>query len=600
MPSKLKVVFYIVLPLVIIILVVKEFLLKVKIDTAEMLHAGIGIIALMWIGFIILNRLLHKEFNPQGKSFQGFQIAHKDKTADSVPKPIREKFFSSGRFQIIHKGRSLGASSDEQIFKVPTYPSPKAPPPETKKVNFGTAGIRGLTNIEITPLLVLKMSEVFGAYLVEKNPVSWRAKIAVGYDSRYGSEMLARAAISGLNSTGINTTNCGCITTGGLASYTVSNRLDAGILLTGSHTPYNMTGFIIISADGSYLDMETSRELENRFVKYEHFRKPVKPEDIGTNIDIKDANNYYKTFLLSHINPELIRPKKFSVLFDPANGPAGLIFPDILKELGCEVFLINEKLSAVPERPSEPRAKNLTQTVLKVKEHLSDIGIATDVDADRVLFIDAQGNVLSEDLVGALFASDIISRDKTCVTPINSSLLIEEVISQSQGRLKYCRIGQPETIKVIKQYSASFSYEESGKYYFCGNCLWPDALLSSLKLLEIMAKHNKSLSQIAQTFPQFYQIKHTLSYEALGLSRKPDLDNLFNKIQDVWSKEYTEGRLKDITIDGLKRVYQDKSWLLIRKSGTEPLLRIYADAMSLERAETLVKQGEEIVKKAIS
>ncbi|MDI6788322.1 MAG: hypothetical protein QME51_08120, partial [Planctomycetota bacterium] len=222
-----------------------------------------------------------------------------------------------------------------------------------------------------------------------------------------------------------------------------------------------------------------------------------------------------------------------------------------------------------------------------------------------------KGSVLSEDLVGALFAREIISRrggTKICVTPVNSSFLIEETVALCGGRLEYCRIGQPETIKAIKQCGASFSYEESGKYYFCEDSLCPDALLTSLKLLEIMAGQNKPLSSISSEFPQFYQVKHSLTHQDIlgGATAVPSgtkgafsINKLFQKIEELWKSECREGSERDLTIDGLKRIYKDKSWLLIRKSGTEPLIRIYSDAPSRERAEQLVRQGEELVRKAV-
>jgi phosphomannomutase len=187
------------------------------------------------------------------------------------------------------------------------------------------------------------------------------------------------------------------------------------------------------------------------------------------------------------------------------------------------------------------------------------------------------------------------------VVPINSSGLIEEVISKCSGKLEYCRIGQPETIKAIKQSNACFSYEESGKYYFSNQALWPDALLSSLKLLEIMARLNKPLAELASEFSRFYQVKHTIHYDAMteGAKKSIDSNKLFQKIQELWATELKEKSVRDVVIDGLKRIYDDRSWLLIRKSGTEPLIRVYADAPTLERAEQLVQQGEELVKKAV-
>ncbi|MEW6027055.1 MAG: hypothetical protein AB1599_07170 [Planctomycetota bacterium] len=608
----MKIILYLMVPLILVAGAI-IFMMNVKLDTKDTLGMGVGFLVVVWIAYFVVQRFFYKAINrTQSTHGSGFRVMTKDRIKEEQQtQTAGRKFYSQGLFQIIHKGqRYRSPDEDDKLFKMPIYKKQTADvTPANKKgenAHFGTAGIRGLTNTEITPLLVLKMSEIYGAYLSEKRSIG-QTKVAIGYDSRYGAEMLAMTAISGLNSAGVQTVNCGCITTGGLASYITCNKLDGGVLITGSHTPHNMIGFIILASDGSYLDIETSRELEKRFDNYNQARQAVKPEGIGINTPAVNPSECYKKFLLGSIDVNLIKVKKYRVLLDPVNGPATLVFPDILKELGCEVFLINDHLSPVPNRPSEPRAKNLVETAARVKECNCDLGIATDVDADRVLFIDANGNVLSEDLVGGVFAREVVSSDKACptesvrrvcVVPVNSSGLIEEVISKCSGKLEYCRIGQPETIRAIKQANACFSYEESGKYYFCNDALWPDALLASLKLLEIMARLNQSLAGIASEFSRFYQVKHTIRYDELSKG-KTDSQKLFQKIKELWATECKDKSVRDVTIDGLKRIYEDKSWLLIRRSGTEPLIRVYADAPTLERAEELVKQGEELVRKAV-
>jgi len=634
--KNIKILAYTLIPLALVAYIIK---LTIFDKSINMFETGIILLIVMWVVYFLVNRLMSREIRLKAKSAPGFQIVHKDRKQPSEEQTTHApKFFHTGNFQIIHKGRPLGANTagqDDKMFKMPVYrtreqrPPANAENPANQKVHFGTAGIRGLTNIEITPQLVLKMSEIYGAY-ISPPPVVKKMKVAVGCDTRFGSEMLRQIAIAGLNSAGVNTIDCGLITTGGLASYIVSKQLDGGVLITGSHTPYDMTGYIIFKSDGSYLDNEMARELEKRYQCYEKFRSQVKPENIGGNQPAPDAPETYKSFLLGKIDQALIKSNSFSILVDPANGPASLILPAMLKELGCRVTIANGELAPIPNRPSEPRATNLGETAAKVKESKSDIGIATDVDADRVLFIDANGKVLSEDTIGAIFARANISAGRTCVTPINSSGLIEDVVAECSGKLEYCRIGQPETIKSIKEHNADFSYEESGKYYFCKQALWPDALLSSLKLLEILAKKNTTLEKLASEFPPFFQVKHKITLKELGLDRQfgfsrilppidgsiplkrdgqsictgsaPDiasnLNKVYQKIQELWAGEITENSKSDITIDGLKRTYNDKSWLLIRKSGTEPLIRVYADAPTPERAQELVEKGERLVRKA--
>ncbi|MBI4833805.1 MAG: phosphoglucomutase [Planctomycetes bacterium] len=561
-------------------------------------HKLIISIMILFISFAILNEFVLTEDEIRFESFVKIVVVI------VAVLMVGMMFLSPGKARKPLNLLKVSKGADPSFRVIGAGDSKEAPPPKafylpesSKKTSanatpklFGTAGIRGLTNLEITPTLALKISHVYADWLGNKGTV------AIGHDTRYGADMLARIISGGLLSGGINILDCGTIPTGGIAHYIVSNKLAGGVLITGSHMPYNTIGIIVMMADGAYIPEEVAHSLEERFARYEIRNARIMPEAIG---EYKQADNpigSYKEFLLGCVDRGLIKQKKYKVLVDPANGTASMILPDLLRELGCEVKAINDNMQPVPERSAEPRAINLKETAAKVTEYGCDIGIATDIDADRVLFIDEAGTVLSEDLVGAIFTRSVFAGcndEKLCVTPINSSGLAEHTCGAEGVKLEYCPIGQPATLKVIKNLRASFSYEESGKYYFARQALWPDGILASLKIIEIMAKANKKLSVLAGEFPRFYQVKHTIKCDN---QRK---DKVMKKVFDIWQREGIENKVKDITIDGLKRVYQDKSWMLIRASGTEPLIRVYADAISQERAEELVRIGEDIVKKAM-
>ncbi|MFH1227510.1 MAG: hypothetical protein V1701_06360 [Planctomycetota bacterium] len=583
----MKIAVYALLILFIIVVIVGELIWPAHVSSENFIRVVIIVGALILIAYLAvaspamfskLHVSLGKRSQPNGPLF-------------NIPSSEeRKKAKEAGKFPFIFGQKNLSDKESKKLFRIPQPEGagPGKSAPRIRKM-FGTAGIRGLINIEITPLLTTKICQVFSDYLNNKGSV------AIGYDSRYGAEILAMSAASGLRSRGINVIDCGVIPTGGLATFVVKSNLNGGVLITGSHMPFAMTGIIILKSDGSYLDDQLARELEKRYAEYDQKPAPkILLEALGSYRKADDALKIYREFLLDKIDRDLIRSKKYRVLVDPANGPAGLVLPELLEYLGCEVFKINNELSPVPKRPAEPRRGNLTETAAKVRENGCILGIATDVDADRVLFIDESGTVLSEDLVGAIFAREILTSGNICVTPINSSGLIGEVVAERQAKLHYCNIGQPATLKVVRELKADFSYEESGKYYFARDCLWPDGILASLKLIEIMARHGKSLSELTAGFNEFYQVKHTIKY-APHMSER-----IMPRIKKIWLEQATENMVEDITIDGLKRVYNDKSWLLIRKSGTEALIRIYADAKSPERAEALVRAGEDIVNKATS
>jgi phosphomannomutase/phosphoglucomutase len=454
---------------------------------------------------------------------------------------------------------------------------------------FGTAGLRGFTNSEVDSVMAAKIGAAWGTYLGSKG------KVGVGRDTRFGAQMIAEAASAGLFSTGLNTVDCGIIPTGGLASFVRGEGLAGGLLITGSHMPHDRIGIILMLPDGGYIPEDVAIKVEDVFFSFDRLVKKVPCERIGSREAAERPIERYIEFLKSCADPAKIRGKKFKVLVDPCNGAAGPVLPRLLRELGCEVHELNTEMRPVPARHPEPRVHNLGPTAAEVVRRNCDIGVATDIDADRVLFIDAAGNVMSEDLMGALFAEETLkaSDRRLCVTPINSSGLIELVCNRIGGRVEYCLVGQPATVKAIKELGAVFSYEESGKYYFCRDALWCDGLIATVKLLGVMARTELPLADLAARFPKFHQVKHTV---ACPDDKKA---GIMDAVRKIWEGRASEGRVRDLTIDGLKRMYEDNSWLLIRKSGTEPLIRVYSDAMSLQRAEELVKAGEEILGEAM-
>lgn len=275
----------------------------------------------------------------------------------------------------------------------------------------------------------------------------------------------------------------------------------------------------------------------------------------------------YIQAILATVDVALIRSKNFKILFDPVNGSAIEVGKKLFLQLG-EVVMINDRLGQRPPRPSEPRAETLTETAQQVVKHGCDLGIATDVDADRVLFIDETGTVLSEDL-----SAVILVAGKTAVTPVNSSGLFKTECQKRGIKVIECRVGPPEIIAAIKKHRADFAYEESGKYFFCNHWCWADGLMAGVKMLAALANRGQSLSQIRKFYPEYFQVKLA--------------------IDCPWDK-----MPKKFIGDGVKQAFGD-SWLFIRASGTEPLIRIFSDSPDQKQAVELAQKGEKTVKEAL-
>jgi phosphomannomutase/phosphoglucomutase len=450
---------------------------------------------------------------------------------------------------------------------------------------FGTAGIRGVTNSGITAELALSVARAYGDW-ISKN-VKKKGSVAVGHDTRWGAEMLARAAASGFASAGLHVQFYGCVSTGVFSLNVARTNQDGGLLVTGSHMPPDRIGLILVEGDGAIAPFSVTDQVEAILTAEEY--RDVPPNEIGRLEEAFHPYELYVSECMQALDAPLCRRKNYKILADPANGTGSYIAMEFFQWLGCRTELINYDPSPTPGRPSEPRAATVTEALEAVRREKCDLGACFDVDADRVLFIDADGIPVSEDTAGAVFAKSVLQPGDVCVVPINSSGLIERVCRDVGARLEYCAVGQPPTLEAIKKLGAVYSYEESGKYYFPRRFLWPDGIYSAGRMLELMAKTGRTLADLASDLPKYHQVKRNVAVEA---DRQ---DQAMRRATQRLEKALVEGRTRDVTVDGFKRVYGDNSWLLFRKSGTEPLIRVYSDAPTLERAEELADQGEALL-----
>ena len=454
---------------------------------------------------------------------------------------------------------------------------------------FGTAGIRGVTNSGITAELALSVARAYGDWITRN--VKRKGSVAVGHDTRWGAEMLARAAASGFASAGLHVQFYGCVSTGVFSLNVAKTGQDGGLLVTGSHMPPDRIGLILIEGDGAIAPFSITDQIEALLAAEDY--RDVPPHEIGRLEEAFHPYELYVSECMQALDAPLCRRKNYKILADPANGTGSYIAMEFFQWLGCKTELINYDPSPTPGRPSEPRANTVTEAVEAVRREKCDLGACFDVDADRVLFIDADGIPVSEDTAGAVFAKSVLKPGDLCVVPINSSGLIERVCREAGARLEYCAVGQPPTLEAIKKLGAVYSYEESGKYYFPSRFLWPDGIYAAGRMLELMAKTGRTVAELAGDFPRYHQVKKNVPVE---MERQ---EQAMRRATQRLEKALLSGRTRDITVDGFKRVYDDDSWLLFRKSGTEPLIRVYSDAPTRERAEELAAKGEALLSECL-
>jgi phosphomannomutase/phosphoglucomutase len=295
------------------------------------------------------------------------------------------------------------------------------------------------------------------------------------------------------------------------------------------------------------------------------------------------------------VNRRSISLNRYRVLVDAGNGTAGSVLPRILRDLCCEVVCHNCDPKPVPDREGEPRAASLGATIARAREVGAQLTAATDIDADRVVFLDENAQAIPEDVAGCIFARQLLAKRKgPVVVPINSSTLIERVCREAGVELHYCRVGQPATMEAIRRHNAVFSYEESGKYYFVRDQFWCDGILATMKFLEAMAGRRRKASELAAEFPRMAQSKHKVPC--------PDRDKpmVYPAVRKLLESHPFADADRLIDLDGLKTIYKDGSWLLIRVSGTEPLVRVFAESSRDEAAAELAEYGLGLVKSVLA
>jgi phosphoglucosamine mutase len=435
---------------------------------------------------------------------------------------------------------------------------------------FGTSGIRGLVNESLTPEVALKAGLAFAAFLANQGTV------VVGRDVRTQSQLIQNALTTGLLAGGVNVVDCGVTVTPALLHALKNYRYEGGVSVTGSHTPAQMTGILLFLGDTGEMDQSHEVRFEEIYRDNQPGRMPW--NQLGKLAVLEVKENYFEA-LRKHLG--LIQG--YRIVADPGNGAAYDTLSSALESMGCEVITINEEPDGrFPSRSPYPQPSTLGQLSRAVVENGADLGIGTDSDGDRAIFVTSTGEALWGDITGALFAMhelDARNGGRVIVT-INTSSLIQRVCKEHAGLVTVTRVGPPAMVEGIRKNSdAIFAIEESGKYIWPQVIMYGDAAFATGKLLQIMKSTQKSLNELRGDLPRFHLLKQNIPCPFELEPRAMEL------LMRSWK---ASGNEQVLAIDGLRVDYQDHSWFLVRPSGTEPVLRCYGEAPDLEKARLLL------------
>ena len=445
---------------------------------------------------------------------------------------------------------------------------------------FGTNGVRFIPGVTGDIAFTLKLAESIGTYFKE-------GEILVGRDGRLTGQMLASAVTAGLMSSGRNVAESDMVPTPALQFATKALGYRGSVMITASHNPPQYNGIKIMAHDG----VEISRLDEQKVEKIFHDGTVERAnwKDVGTARQEPSVIRTYLNGILSKVNTKLISERRIKVVVDPGNGAQSLAAPYLLEALGCKVITINSIVDgSFPGRGSEPTPENLRDMVVAVGASNADFGVAYDGDGDRSIFCDENGSLYWGDQTGSLIADYLLERNpmSTVVTTIASSQIIELVAKRRGGKVIRTRVGSVDVSRTIMERKAVMGFEENGGCFFPAHLPTRDGGMTTAMLLEVLAARSAPLSKlISSAFPRFFQTKTKVQVDP-------------TKVREIMRKIEKQGDGRVEKVDGVKVWVDEKTWALIRPSGTEPIVRIFVESETKEKADSTAKKFVKAVKAA--
>ena len=430
------------------------------------------------------------------------------------------------------------------------------------------SGVRGVIGEGLTPEVMLGFAQAYGAYCKG-------GRVVLGRDSRVSGPLLHHAVTAGLMAIGCEVIDIGIAPTPTVKIATHNLRAAGGLIITASHNPVMWNGIKMLASDGLFLDEEQGKEV-------------LAIRDVGTSSALKkwdsigQASFYDKAsddhlaavYTLPFIDIEKIRRRKFRVVADCVNGAGGVMLKKLLEHFGCEFVLLNEPPTGRFTHNPEPVPENLGELCEAVKKHRAHIGLALDPDADRLALISEKGVPLGEEYTLALATAFLLSKRKgKVVVNLSTSMVIDDIAAQHGCTVERTKVGEIHVAKHMQKVDAVIGGEGNGGVILPDIHLGRDAMVGVAMILQQLADFGGPLSELHASLPQYFMRRRKVELSS-GLDPKQVLQKILQK--------YRHENLD--TQDGVK-ILRDESWVQVRASNTEPILRIMSEARSAAIAE---------------
>ena len=431
------------------------------------------------------------------------------------------------------------------------------------------SGLRGIAEDHFTPKLINKY---ISAFITTQNIKS----CVIGRDGRPSGKQISQCVIDSFHKNGINVENCGLATTPTMQVMTEKENFDGGIVITASHNPSEYNGLKFLQTDGTFLSPEQCEEL---FKAVDRNVSIEPPDSLGVVSDYSTANEEHidKVLAAKCIDTDNIRKNNFKVVIDAVNGAGSFILPMLCERLDCEVITMNCSGDGDFSRIPEPLAENLDALEQKVLEVGADIGFATDPDGDRLSIVSNKGKAIGEEYTLVLAVKNYLNfQESMVVTNLSTSMMLDNITNKTIRT----RIGEAHVVQKMNELNISIGGEGNGGVILKEVHLGRDSLVAVSMILSLLSISGKSISDEICSIPKYLMVK-----DKILLNSKIDFDSL----ESIFDCDEIN------RLDGIKFSWSDK-WIHIRKSNTEPIIRIFAEAPTKDEVDELVNTLKNYVK----
>ncbi|MEJ0002028.1 MAG: phosphoglucosamine mutase [bacterium] len=455
----------------------------------------------------------------------------------------------------------------------------------SQKPKLSVTGYRAIWGQDLNEQIAFEYARSFARMIADANKGKDKVKVLVGRDARHSGPNIFHAAEEALEKEHIEVTYAGILPTPSMLLLTKKLGFDGGIMITASHNPPEYNGVKFIMPDGMLTNEAQTAEIEKWRAALAGADKipSLPPDSAEPASDNAEFRMIHAQEVLKHVDADLIRSKKFTVALDSINSGGGPFAQELLARLGCEVHGINQTPDGNFAHTPEPLEKNLTDTLAFMKSVTHDVGFVQDPDADRLVLVNERGEFILEELMVSLVIKSVLSRAKeeehesATVVNLSTTRVCEDVAREYGARFYRTKVGEANVVQKMIEVGAHVGGEGSGGAIFPAVGYFRDSLSGMALVLDLLARDGRKISEIVASFPKYVMQKDKFDFQG-------DLSTVYAKLKE----KFADAEIN--TLDGVRFDWADNSWVHIRPSNTEPIVRAFGEALDQNRINAIFEQ----------